>query len=349
MSKKAFRILAICTIVAVVAAIWAVRQDWSRWDASEYGTKVFPDLAAAMDDIASIEIAHRGETITIERSAEGWVVIESDRFPARSKAVQELLFALSEATRLEPKTQDTGKYPKLEVGDPSGPKAESKKIVVRDMNGERLADLVLGKENLLLQAIGEGGAYLRLPDAKRVWLVSGNLTASAESKDWLDNPIMNIPRQRIRRAELRHPNGDLLVVTPTDKDDGGFAVDGLGEDEALISEYYPTDIARVFEDFEIVGAKRRDAVDFPADGTIKGRYRTIDGLEIDFDLATIDGEDWLRFNSAETDNRQSDEAVKEAQTIGARTKGWAFRIPQYESTHLKKTRKQVVEKAKPQS
>jgi len=349
MSRKAFRILTICTLIAVAAAIWAVHKEWSRWGENEHGTKLFPDLAAGMDDVARLKLRHRDTDLTIERRPDGWVVLENDGYPANAKAVQDLLFALSEARRIEAKTQDAEKFGRLQVEDPSAPKTESKRITVIDKSGKTLADLVLGKENLLLQAIGEGGAYLRLADRNQVWLASGNLIASSEAKDWLNNPVVDIPRQRLRQAEVRHPNGDTLVVTPSSKGDGKFMLEGMAEGEKLVSEYYPSDIARAFEKFEVHGARMRDNVPFPPDATIKGRYRTVDGLEIDFELASIDGRDWLRFDSVTTGNTQSAEAMAEAKTIGANTAGWAFRIPEFESIHLKKTRDQVVEKAKPQS
>jgi len=349
MSKSAFRILSICTLIAVLGAAWAVHHEWSRWGADAHGTRVFPALAANLGEVSQIKLVHQGNTLTLEPRPNGWVVLESDGFPARGKSIQELLYTLSEARLVEPKTQETKRYAKLEVEDPTGPKAKSLGIEVFDKSGTRLAALILGKENLLLQAIGEGGAYIRLPDKKHVWLASGNLIAGKESKDWLDNPIMDIPRQRIAKAEIAHPNGDILVVKSTDKGEEKFALDGLADDESLISEYYPTDIGRVWEKFEIVGAKKRDAIEFPPDATIKGRYTAADGLTILFEMATIEGKDWLRINSVSTSNQQSPEAVAEVKAILDKTKGFAFLIPEYESIHLKKNRSEVVQKSKPQS
>lgn len=351
MSKAAFRLLAICTLVAVIAAAWAVRYEWSRWGADEHGTRFFPELAANLDKVSRLTLRHRDATFTMERRPGGWVMLENDSYPARSKAIQDLLYALSEARRLEPKTQEPSRYARLQVEDPAGAKAEAIGIDIFDGSNRPLASLILGKENLLLRSIGEGGAYLRLPDQKQAWLASGNLLASTEAKDWLDNPIVDIRRQRFAKALLRHPNGDVLVISNNGegKGDEKFIVEGLAPDEKLISEFYPTDIARVWETFEIIGAKARDNVSFADDATIEGRYETIDGLIVTFDLTTIDGADWLRINDVATRNTGSPEAVAEAKAFADRTRNFAFKIPEYQSIHLKKNRAQVVRKAKPQS
>lgn len=349
MSKSAFRILAVFTLIAVIAATWAIRQEWSRWGSNEHGTRIFPELASNLDSVSRLKLRHRDTTITLERRPNGWVLLESDGFPARSKSIQELLFALSETRRLEPKTQEPARYARLQVEDPKEPAANSIGVEVFADDGSPLASLILGKENLLLQAIGEGGAYLRLPGQKKVWLASGNLVAKAEPKDWLDNPIIDIRRQRFAKATIAHPNGDILIVRNAGKDKGGFILDGLEANEKLISDFYPTDIARLWEKFEVHGARKRDAVSFPENASIKGRYETADGLIVAFELATVDGKDWLLINSATTDNSQSPEAVAEAKAFADRTRDFVFEIPEFESIHLKKNRAQVVQKTKPQS
>jgi len=346
MNKRAFYILAICAAVAVAAAAWAVQQEWARWGTNEFGTKFFPELADRIDEVASVRLMYQGQRITMERTAQGWTVAESDGFPARTKAIQELLYALSESRRLEPKTQDPAKFAKLQVEDPTQPNVEAKRIDVLSKDGRSFASVILGKESLMLQVIGEGGAYVRLPDQKQTWLASSNLVAGGELKDWLSNPILDILRQRIARAVITHPNGDRLVVSRSPKADGTFVLEGLADDEKLISEYYPTDIARALEKFEVHQVRRRNAVDFPAEATIRGEHQTVDGMTIAFELATIDGKDWIRFVAA---GGQSSAARSEGDAIMQRTQDWAFLIPEFESIHIKKNRSQVVEKVKPQS
>ena len=349
MSRKAFRYLAICTAVAVIAAFWAVQQEWLRWGSNDYGTKLFPELAGKLDDVARVQLRHGSTKITLDRTPKGWAVHESDDYPAHSNAIQELLYALSEARRVEPKTQEPSKFVKLQVDDPTKPKSEAKQIDVFDKSGHSLASLILGKENLLLQAIGEGGAYVRFPDQKQTWLASGNLVAGGEFKDWLDNPIMNVPRQRIARAILIHPNGDRMVVSKSPKGDGTFVLEGMASDEKLISQYYPSDIVRVFEKFEVDQALRADEVKFLPTATTKGEYHTIEGMTINIELTTVDGKDWMRFDFVTTDGTPSESLLADKNAIEASTKGWAFLVPEFELIHLKKIRSETVEKAKPQS
>lgn len=336
MSKTAFRYLAICTLVAVLAAAWAIQRDWSQWGANVTGSKVFPQLADGLADVAQVKLRHRDTVITLVREPEGWIVVESDGFPARAKPIQELLFALSESRKLEAKTREPNRYERLYLEDPATPKARSKGIQVLDKEGNVLADLVLGKENLLLQTIGEGGAYLRIPGDPQTWLASGNLVASEEFLAWLDNPLIDIPRQRFEGASLRHPDGDTLIVGRSSEERGTFVLKNMGDDEELINEFYPSDIARAFENFEVSDARRAGKVAFPADRTISGTYRTTDGLTLTFDLTTADGEDWVRFKSVSTENRRSPEAAAEVEKIAKRSEGWAFRLPLHKSVHLKK-------------
>lgn len=349
MSRKSFRVLAICTVLAVIAAFWAVQQEWSRWSSGEYGTKLFPDLASSFDGIARVQLRHGKTTITLNRTAAGWTVLESDGYPARGKAIQELLYALSESRRVEPKTQDPKKFAKLQVDDATQPKSEAKRIDVLDKNGRSLASLILGKENMLLQAIGEGGAYVRIPDQNQAWLASGNLLAEAEFKNWLDNPIVDIPRQRIEQVVLNHPNGDRMVVTKSLKAEGSFVLEGIGADEKLISQYYPSDIGRALEKLEAHQVRRTDRVEFLENATLKGEYRTIEGMTIAFELTTADGKDWMRVVGVTVAGTASSALAAERTTIEARTKNWAFMLPEFESIHLKKNRSQAVEKTKPQS
>jgi Domain of unknown function (DUF4340) len=349
MSKKALSYLAICTAIAVVAAIWAVQQEWSRWGSNDYGTKLFPELASKLDDVARVRLRHGDTTITLDRTAKGWAVHESDDYPAHSNAVQELLYALSEARRVEPKTREEKKFAKLEVDDPTKPNSKAKRVDVLDKSGHSLASLILGKENLLLQAIGEGGAYVRFPDQKQTWLASGNLVAGDDFKDWLDNPIINVPRQRIARAVLTHPNGDRMVVSKSPKDDGKFILEGMASDEKLISQYYPSDIVRVFEKFEVDQAQRAGKIKFLPKATMKGEYHTIEGMTITVELTTIDGKDWMRFDSITADGAPSSSLEADRKAIESSTMGWAFLLPEYESIHLKKLRSETVEKVKPQS
>ena len=51
MSARALKILAVCTLIGVLAAGWAVHLEWSSWGGQEYGKKVFPDFTAKIETV----------------------------------------------------------------------------------------------------------------------------------------------------------------------------------------------------------------------------------------------------------------------------------------------------------
>ncbi|MCG8546636.1 MAG: DUF4340 domain-containing protein [Alphaproteobacteria bacterium] len=349
MSTRALTILAICTLVGVLLAAWAINQEWSSWGAREHQTKVFPDLNEQLDTVDRILLDGANGRMTLKRQGDGWLLEESDDHPVRNKAIQRLLFSLSELSRLEPKTEMPERFAKLQLEDPTAKGAKSMRVQVLNKQGGALSDIVVGKENLMLQVIGEGGVYIREPGKKQAWLASGDLTVGAELKDWLQNRIMDIAADRVERATISHPNGDVLTVVRDLSKEKNFAFEDLGANEKLQSDFYPSDIGRALADLEMSDARKRHKVPFDADKTTKAEFRTVDGLTIRLELMTVDGEDWLRVASISIgDGPAADMKAleKEIAQISTRTKDWAYQLPEFESVHLKKRRSEVVEEVK---
>ena len=349
MSSRALTILAICTVLGVLAAAWAVNQEWSSWGAQEDRARVFPDLNEQLDTVDRILLDGTNGRMTLKRQADGWVLEESDDHPVNGKAIQRLLFALSELRRLEPKTELPERFKRLQLEEPTEKDAKSMRVQVLNKQGEALSDIVVGKENLMLQVIGEGGVYIREPGKQQAWLAGGNLTVGTELKDWLRNRVMDIARDRIERATITHPNGDVLTVVRDPSKENNFAFKDLGPNEALESDLYPSDIGRAIADLEMSDARKRHKIAFDSDKTTKAEFQTVDGLTIHLELTTVDGEDWLRVASISAGNKPASDMKareKEIAELSARTKDWAYKLPEFESVHLKKRRDQVVKAAK---
>ena len=348
MSAKRLKILAVFAVLSVLAATWAVRHELSSWAKPEQGDKFFPALAERLDTVKRIQVSQGDRTLTFKRSQDEWVLAESDDYPLNPNFVQDVLRNLSELARLERKTGKPELLPRLHLRDPQAKGAQSRRLVLLGANDAVLADLIVGKENLLLQVISEGGVYVRLPDSNQAWLASGDLKVGSKPKDWLKNPILNVPRGRIERATVSQPNGDRLVVVRSRETEGGFKLEGLGNDEELVSEYYPSDIARALEDLELMDARRRDRIEFPADKTTRAEFLTADGLVVRLELTDTGSATWLRVASVSFVKREETANPKalaeEARRLTEATKNWAYSVPEFESVHLKKRRDAVVKR-----
>jgi len=344
MNIRVLSTLAVLAILASLAAVWAVHREVADWRTPAHGKKVFPQLANRVNEASKIVVRHAGGTLTIERDGGGWRILESDGYPAQGKTVGRVLGALSELRWLEPKTRKADRYPKLQLEDVDTKGAASRRLTVLTGKGEILADVIVGKENLYLQAISDGGAYIRMPGDKQAWLAGGQITVGDKPKDWIVGTLFDFPRARISRAVIRHPNGDVITVRKTGNDDPAFEVVGIPAGKKLADPLYATDIGRALEKFEIHDARKAENVPFTAAQTVTARFETAENLVIRLQVATINKERWVRLDTAETvtPNVQIQSLAK---AIAAGTKGWAFRVPEFEAVHIAKPWSRILEDA----
>jgi len=344
MNIRILSTLAVLAILASLAAVWAVHREVADWRTPAHGKKVFPQLASRVNEASKIVVRHAGGTLTIERGDSSWRIVESDGYPAQGKTVGRVLGALSELRWLEPKTRKADRYPKLQLEDADTEGAKSRRLTVLNGKGETLADLIVGKENLYLQAISDGGAYIRMPGEKQAWLAGGQLAVGEKPKDWIVSTLFDFPRARISRAVIRHPNGDVITVRKTGKDEPPFEVVGIPAGKKLADPLYPTDIGRALEKFEIHDARKVENVPFPAAETVTARFETTENLVIRLQVTTIDKQRWVRLDTSETvtPNAQIQTLAK---AIAAGTNGWAFHVPEFEAVHITKPWTRILEDA----
>lgn len=339
------RVLSILTILAAVlslAAVWAVQHEVADWRTPAHGKNVFPEFAEHLNDASKLVVRHAAGQLTILRSDRGWSLAESDGYPVQGKTVQRALVALSELRWLEPKTKKPARYAKLQLQDIDAKGAKSRRLEVFNREGGKLADIIVGKENPYLQAISEGGTYIRIPDQKQAWLAGGQLAIGGEPKDWLVNKIINIPRARIARAVIRHPNGDVITVNKTNAAEPTFVLASIPAGKKLAKKLYPGDIGRALESFEIHDARKAEKVPFTSAGTVVATFESVEGLVVRLHVATIDGEQWARLDTSQT-RSPNPQVQQAARNFAARADGWAFRIPEFEAVHILKPLARILE------
>ncbi|MDX1563707.1 MAG: DUF4340 domain-containing protein, partial [Gammaproteobacteria bacterium] len=312
-----------------------------------------------LEDIERITISGAGaeRLVTLERQADGWVVVEQDGYPADFAKVRQLLVGLAEAEIVEEKTANPDFYARLGVEPVATPDAGGLEIGLQTSSGTGF-DIVLGAP------YGSDERYARIADALQSVLIDRNPDVPREPSQWVVTEIVDIPSSRIRRVEVRHDDGERLVIHKSEPAEANFAVDGVPDGRELQYEGVANVTGNLLSGLsleQVAAAEGASAGDVPAaddeaaaaDGTaaLVADFHTFDGLVV---TITADDSDppWLTFRartdaSAELDGESDEDAeaaeaadvdlmaaATEADALNARLAGWRFRIPAYQTNQL---------------
>ncbi len=344
MTRKAFFTLLAVTAVAVAAAAFAVAFDRRPVAPDLAGEPVLPGLVARLNDVAKIVVEGSGTTLTIERGADGWRLVERAGYPVDRERARGLLVALARLERLEPKTRRPELYERLELRDPEVEGARSRRVSLLDGEGKTIAALIVGKSKFSLS--GDGGVYVRLPDDPQTWLARGELDLGTEPRDWLARTIADIPSKRVRRVVVRHPDGETVEVSKASPEESDFALAGLPDGAKVKSQFDVNGFASVLSGLDLDDVKPAGEVTFPPDDTLEAEIETFEGLVLELALAEIDGDRWLRLAVRRRPAADGDEdAAREAAALAERVDGWVYKVPAYKFTSFVKRRDELVETA----
>ena len=119
---RAVLVLGIVTLVAVGAVLFVERGSNTP---EPGGGIVFPALLEQVNSVARVRVTGSEGTFTLARDGDAWVVEEKERHPADPDRVHKLLVGAAGMKRVEPKTSDPERYPRLWLEDPTGKDARS--------------------------------------------------------------------------------------------------------------------------------------------------------------------------------------------------------------------------------
>jgi hypothetical protein len=313
----------------VVAAIVAVGQRPAPTRISTDRALVFPKVASALNEVASLEIRTPGRTFTVKREQGRWGIVELKGYPVQFDKVKTVLVELSQLRFLEPKTSDTARYDRLDLRDVTATGARSKYIIARDSKGAVLAEGTIGRRNDSLFGTGKGGTYLRLKEDKQTWLAEGILSLGAGPADWVSKQVVDIKGDEVRKIVVVSPKGGGVVVRREKKTDKDFKLDDIPQGKKQRGQWETNQMPKALEGLKLVDVRRADEVEF-ADGPYKGTVTTFDGLVVHTESAQVGKKYWARF-SATTDASAGeipDKVKKQAEEINARLKGYVYEIPE---------------------
>ena len=357
---RAVLVLAVATLVAVGAVVFVERGS----DTAEHGAEiVFPALLERVNAVVRVRVTGDEGTFTLVRDGDAWVVAEKERYRADADRVHKLLLGAAGMKRVEPKTSNPERYPKLWLEEPSGKDAKSVRFVLEDASGAVLANWVLGDRRPSKSDASRTELYIRVADDPLAWLVEGSVPGGRQIIDWVDRLVARIDRERLRAVEVSHTDGPVIAVNKSLPADDDFVLRDIPAGREADSQYRINDIGRFLEDLRFEDVAPSSLLDFAGSVDKRMQVTTFDGLRVHVDSVMRDGEAWVQLR-AEVDEdlveapgadagasdgetgiaskdapgalRPLDAVRTEAARLNARWQGWAYELPSFKRDYIAK-------------
>ncbi len=338
MQSRSLILLASATVVLVAIAILVLASGDRGVSRAAPDQPAFPALAAKLGEVASVTVSRNGTTMTLIRDGDSWLVAEKGNYPANAAKISQIVRAMADLTLVEPKTQNSDLYPRLEVEDPGNGK--SALVAVKDKSGGDLAQAIIGKRRYDRLGAGNDGVYLRKQGEAQAWLARGTLDPSGDPASWLDRQIIDISEKKIAKIALIQADGTKLVISRA-APDAKFAVEDAPADTKFKSEGAISGPAAALETLDLDDVKPAGELSVPDKEVVKAYFTTFDGLTVDVRLMERDQSNWIAISAT-----GSGSAEAEAKKIDDKVSHWTYAIPAYKANLLKTKLADLVEPAK---
>lgn len=276
MRAKGLLILAVLTVAIAVAAVM-VREDRSQ--VAGAGEPLFPVLLDRVNEIITVVGVGRGETFTLVREGDRWLVAEKHGFPANQEEARKLVLGAARLTRIEPKTSNPDLYTKIGLDDIHAEDGNAVQYSFKNAAGETIADIIIGNSRLGRADPESNEYFVREPMMAQTWLVQGKLSDAIGVIEWLDDKVLNIERDRVRQVTATHPDGTVITVRKDKPSQNDFDLIGVSEDEETESKFKLNDLGRSLASLDLEDVLRASEESVPDDG-LKVEMVTFDGLRV---------------------------------------------------------------------
>lgn len=359
--------LAIITVITTGAAVWVTLQQPAASAVQIGDEPAFPALRERPDAVAKVIITTPTGTITLVRAEDHWVTPDRYDYPIAADKLRELIVQLADMRLIEAKTRRPDRYARLEVEDVTDD-AGSRLVRIEDTDGAVLAEAILGKRRQRLTGTEPAGTYLRHPGEEQSWLASGGIDLDEQVQDWLEQEIVALPADTVRRIEIHPPSGEAYAVV-RDAQGAELRLDRLAAGETPKEDANLNQLAGALAAVRLEDVKPAGELDWPQEEHTV-RVATFDGIDLTLRLATLDDQHWLQLDAAPgeqaaeqtataTEKPAAEEtpaeeivaadqpatAEERARAIDARAEGWAYQIGDFLFGRLTKPREDWLEQS----
>lgn len=209
-------LLAITLVAAATTAVVLSRYErGTRLALSEQ--PMFPDLFAQAGTIDRVVLKTGSATTRLVKDASGWHVGERHDFKADTDKLADLIAEVGRIRLIEPRSENPELFDRMDLAGPDLAGSLGKQVTLA-AGDKILADLIVGKTRRTA-GTGPRQFFTRHAAGTQTWLAEGVIDPSPQPTAWLYKTAIDIQQSRIRRLEIRHPDGDRSLMerdTPSD-------------------------------------------------------------------------------------------------------------------------------------
>jgi len=259
-----------------------------------------------------------------------------------------MFIALAELEPVEFKTRDPENFERLQLGLPTvdadafqeGVNAP-KRVRVLTRDGDALADVILGKEEI---GTGPPELFVRRAREDQSYLAEGRVEASVEPTQWIDRAPVRISRSDVERVEVTTPEGDTYTIVREEAEgetgSPSFTLEEIPEGKELASPGIAGSVAGALSFLNVEDvSKTFDLPDDAARGTLV--FTMTDGMTLTVTVADRSEEGdlprWATFEAA------GEGAVE----INGTVDGWAYQLPRSVARNLQRPLDDLLTDAEP--
>lgn len=290
---KQTTVIALLVLSAGVTAIaWKVRSGRTEQvtRAANENAKLFPELAASVNEVARVELSRGAERVELAKSGAEWGLASRGGYPVDFGKVRQLILGLSELEPFEAKTSNPGLYAKLGVEDPALPEAKSALVRLLRADGSAAAELIVGNTGYA----GRPTVYVRKPSEAQSYLCTGQLGVDPEPANWIVRDVLKLDAARARAVEVVAADGSSVRIERDSAEQQDFRVQDVPPGRELSYPGAASGLASALNWVSVDDVAPRGEVDFA--GASVASYRCFDGLLVRAHTVEREGRTWVAFD-----------------------------------------------------
>jgi len=265
-------------LIAAVAITYAAYHYSSNSSntSAQANSSLIPGLSGNLNVINKFTVTEVGNTLLsdVSKSENGWVVNNRDGYQANIAAVRHMLTSLAEAELIEAKTSNPENYIKLGVEDINHENAQGILFTLEGLDDTN--NIIIGNNG----SSGKNTQYIRRKDQQQSWLINKKLNLKRDVTDWLQKDILDIPPERIKTIQIKHPDGSVVNIANDGEEEYEYTLDAIAPEGMKISESEIYQVANALSSMQLRDVSTFSKLNTESVVPIETTFKTYDGLTI---------------------------------------------------------------------